>query len=162
MQGSTERALRSYRASARDVKFFLGSRWVNQEMWERYITEVIVPFCAGHPGALIADSHSPHISDLSASVAAYHNILCIQVPPGTTAELQPNDVGVYGALTSLVKADYLAKIRTNPAAWDDPHDAVARYLRCWQQLGRDGIRKAWLTANPLLRDMLYEGRGGDD
>jgi hypothetical protein len=131
-------------------------------MWERYVTEVIVPFCKGHPAALIADSYSPHISVRSESLAADFDIACIQVPPGTTAALQPNDVGVYGVLTSMVKADYLDKIRNNSAAYDSQHDAVARYLDCWERLDRDTIRKAWLIANPLLRGKLYKGRDDDN
>jgi hypothetical protein len=82
-------------------------------MWERYVTEGIMPFCAGHPAALIADSHSPHISDLSVSLAADYNISCIQSPPGTTAALQPNDVGEDGGLNRKSKADYLDKIRSH-------------------------------------------------
>ena len=162
VQGQTDRVLRPYAAMSEKVKFFVAGRWVNQEMWERYLTEVIVPFCAGRPAALVVDSHSPHISDLSATVAAEHEIFCIQVPPGSTAELQPNDVGVYGALTSMVKAEYLDKIRSNPAAFDGQQDAVARYLHCWQRLNRDWIRKAWVESNPLLRGKLYRGRGERD
>ena len=162
VQGETDRVLRPYAAMSDKVKFFRDGRWVNQEMWERYLTEVIVPFCAGRPAALVIDSHKPHISDLSASVAAEHEIFCIQVPPGATAELQPNDVGVYGALTSMVKAEYLDKIRTNPAAFDGQRDAVARYLDCWQRLDRDWIRKAWVESNPLLHGKLYRGRGQSD
>ena len=82
VQGETDRALRSFSAMAEKVQFFVAGRWVNQEMWERYLTEVIMPFCEGHAAALIVDSHSPHISDLSVSLAADFDISCIQVPPG--------------------------------------------------------------------------------
>jgi hypothetical protein len=127
-------------------------------MWERYVTEGIMPFCAGHPAALIADSHSPHISDLSVSLAADYNISCIQSPPGTTAALQPNDVGEDGGLNRKSKADYLDKIRSHIGRPDGRNNALARYLGCWQWLDRDWIREAWVDSNPLLRETLSKGR----
>jgi hypothetical protein len=54
------------------------------------------------------------------------------------------------------------KIRHNSAAYDSQQDAVARYLDCWERLDKDTIRKAWLTANPLLRGKLYKGRDDDN
>jgi hypothetical protein len=42
LQGKTNRVLKSYSTLAEKVQFFVAGRWVNQEMWERYVTEVII------------------------------------------------------------------------------------------------------------------------
>ncbi len=126
------------------------NRWVDQERWEWYLKTVIVPFCEGNEATLVIDSHSPHISPESRALARRHNITTIQVPPGRTSELQPNDVGVYGPLTAIVRKDWLDGKRTDPAAWDGLACSVARYLRSWKALSRDTVRSAWVRAVPGL------------
>jgi hypothetical protein len=149
--GKTDAVLDKFNEVCEEVHLVrVDSRWVDQEMWEWYINNVIVPFCEGHPAAFVVDSHNPHISPESRALAARHGIVTIQVPKGRTGELQPNDVGVYGPLTSLVRKDWLEGKRTDPEAWDGLACSVARYLRGWKSLSRDTIREAWVKAVPGL------------
>ena len=87
-----ERAMRAFAHLTDRVHILQGYRWFGVEMWLRYIEQVIVPFCDGHPATLIVDSLKAHINELSALTAMEHNIYCMQVPKGMTAQLQPNDV----------------------------------------------------------------------
>ena len=151
VKGKTHASLKSYAELADSVHLVLVSnRWVDQERWEWYILNVIVPFCEGHPAAFVVDSHAPHISPESIALGRKYAIKTIQVPEGQTGELQPNDVGVYGPMTSLVQADWLEGKRTDPDAWDSQAAAVARYLRAWTALSRDTVRSAWVKAVPGL------------
>ena len=152
--GKTDAVLKTYAESAKDAHLkVVENRWVNQEMWEWYIQEVIVPFCEGHAAALVIDHHGPHISPESIALCARNSIHCIQVPVQRTGELQPNDVGVYGPLTAIVRTDWIEGKRTDPAAWDGLACSVARYLRAWRALGRDIVRSAWVKAVPSLATM---------
>ena len=151
VRGKTHASLKAYAEVADSVHLVLvENRWVNQEKWEWYILNVIVPFCEGHAAAFVVDSHSPHISPESVTLGEKRRIITIQVPEGQTGELQPNDVGVYGPMTSIVQSDWLEGKRTDPEAWDSQACAVARYLRAWTALSRDTVRKAWVDAVPGL------------
>jgi hypothetical protein len=60
----------------------MGHRWFDEEMWRKYIEEIIVPYRSGHPATFIVDSSPVHLTDLCVDTAIEHNILTAQVPPG--------------------------------------------------------------------------------
>ena len=85
--------------------FMWGHRWYGEERWIQYIDEVIAPYCEGRPAIFIVDSSPVQLTDSCVISAMDHDIVCVQVPPGMTADLQPNDVQVYGPLTSVVRSE---------------------------------------------------------
>ena len=150
----SERSLKKFRHLADKLHVMLvDNRWVNQEMWDTYIEEVIVPFCSGSNAALVVDSHSPHISDMAGDLYVHHFLTTVQVPEGMTGRLQPNDVGVHGPLNSLVSGLWLSQKREEPEKWDSLLVSIERYLEAWTALDRDTVRKAWVAAVPELRTM---------
>ena len=77
-------SLKAYAEVADSVHLVLvDNRWVNQEKWEWYILNVIVPFCEGHAAAFVVDSHSPHISPESVTLGEKRRIITIQVARGS-------------------------------------------------------------------------------
>ena len=77
----------------------------------RYILEVMVPYCAGAAATFIVDSSPVHLTDFSVDTAMEHDVCCVQVPPRMTATLQPNDVKVYGPLSSAVRSMWVHQVR---------------------------------------------------
>jgi hypothetical protein len=130
--------------------FMWGPRWYGEERWTQYIEEIIVPFCDGHPATFVVDSSPVHLTDLCVETAMEHDIASVQVPPGMTGNLQPNDVHVYGPLTSVVRAEWLNQLREEPEVYDSVPRAIERYLRCWRGMKRETIQKSWAMAIPLL------------
>ena len=89
------RAKRAFAHLADDVHFMWGYRWYGEDRWTQYIKEVITPFCDGHPATFIVDSSPVHLTNLCEDSAMEDDIFTVVVPPGMTAELQPNDVQVF-------------------------------------------------------------------
>jgi hypothetical protein len=50
------RAMQAFAHLTSHVHFLMGHRWFGDDMWARYIIEVIVPYCAGQPATFIVDS----------------------------------------------------------------------------------------------------------
>ena len=147
------RAMQAFAHLIPHVHFMMGHRWFGEEMWRRYIDEIIVPFCNTHPATFVVDSSQAHLTDLCVDAAMEHDIYTIQVPKGTTAVLQPNDVKVYGPLTSRVRTAWLNQIREEPEQFDSLAKAIERYLSCWRRLSRQTVQHAWKEAIPLLRGL---------
>jgi hypothetical protein len=138
------------------VHFMWGHRWFGEDMWVRYIEEVIRPYCDGHPATFIVDSSPDHLTDLCIDSAMEHDIFTVVVPPGMTADLQPNDVQVYGPLTSVVRSEWVKQLREEPDVYDSIPRAIERYLRCWRRMSRETVAKAWVKAIPLLKGLRHE------
>ena len=128
-----------------------GYRWYGEDMWQRYITEVIELYCRGHPATLVIDSSPVHLTDLCADTAIEQDIYTVVVPPTMTRQLQPNDVHAYGPLSSEVRRDWLRQLREEAEVYDSVPRALERYLRCWGGISRQAVEKAWMKAIPLLR-----------
>ena len=142
--------------------WLVDNRWVDQEMWDWYVETVVVPFCTPHSSAFVVDSHGPHISAFAGDVYAHNLITAIQVPPGMTSGLQPNDVGVHGPLTATVSRLWTEQKRRDPKKWNGMVESVERYLEAWAALDRDTVRKARVLGVPGLSVMKDEVRQGGD
>ena len=131
----------------------MGHRWFDDTMCARYILEVIVPYTQGAPATFVVDSSPVHLTDFSVDTAMEHDIVCLQVPFRETPILQPNDVKVYGPLTSALRKRSLHQVREEREVWDGLPQAIERYWRAWRGLTRENIQHAWAEANPLLRGL---------
>jgi hypothetical protein len=143
------------------VHFMWGHRWYGEERWTQYMNEIIGPFCNGHPATFVVDSSPVHLTDLCADAAIERDIFTVVVPPGMTADLQPNDVQVYGPLTSVVRSEWLRQLRGEPEVYDSVPRAIERYLTCWGRISRQTIQKSWVKAIPLLKG-LRNAKGSVD
>jgi hypothetical protein len=155
------RAKQSFAHLIDDVHFMWGHRWYGEDRWKQYIDEVITPFCDGHPATFIVDSSPVHLTGLCADSAIEQDIFTVVVPPGMTADLQPNDVQVYGPLTSVIRSEWLKQLREEPEVYDNVPRAIERYLRCWRKISRQTIQKSWVKAVPLLKG-LQNAKGSVD
>ena len=150
------RAKKAFAHLMNDVHFMWGHRWYGEERWVQYIEEVIAPFTKGHPATFIVDSSPVHLTDLCVDAAMEHDIATVQVPPEMTADLQPNDVQVYGPLTSMIRSEWLKELREEPEVYDSVPRAIERYLHCWREITRQTVQKAWVKAIPLLKGLRNE------
>ena len=163
VKGKSQRALKKWKHLEDQVALLLvDNRWVDQEMWDWYVEEVVAPFCSPDASAFVVDSHGPHISDFAGDVYAHNLLTPIQVPPGLTGRLQPNDVGVHGPLTATVSRLWTEQKRRDPNKWDGMVESVERYLEAWAALDRDTVRKAWVKAVPGLGALKEQVRRGGD
>jgi hypothetical protein len=147
--GKTDRALQAWRHLA-DKVHLNQSRYVELVCGDSY--SVL------RTAAQIVDAHEPRISEFAGDVYAHSLISSVHVPAGMIDRLQPNDVGVYGPLTQIVKRLLLEQKRDEPDEWDSMSKAVERYLAAWTELDRNTVRKAWVKAVPLLSALPDEVR----
>ena len=147
------RAMQAFAHLTPHVHVLMGHRWFGDDMWARYIIEVIVPYCAGAPATFIVDSSPVHLTDFSVDTAMEHDVCCVQVPPRMTATLQPNDVKVYGPLSSAVRSMWVNQVREEPEVYDSLALAIERYLCAWRSMTRENVQHAWREANPLLQGL---------
>ena len=113
------RAKKAFDFLAPSVRIMWGHGWYGEDMWARYIDEIIVPFCSGHPATFIVDSSPVHLTDYPVDTAMEHDMITVQMPAGMTATQQPNDVQVYGPLTAVVRSDHLKQLREEPEVYDN-------------------------------------------
>jgi hypothetical protein len=81
------------------------------------------------------------------------------VPQKAAAELQPNDVGVFGPLSKAVGAKWLNNIRWEPPVRDDPVETVLRHLEAWDGVRRETVRSAWVKPVSGLKGRVSHKRG---
>ena len=63
VKGKTSRTLTKWAHLKDKVALMLvDNTWVDQEMWDWYVENVIAPFSLPHSAAFVVDSHDPHIS----------------------------------------------------------------------------------------------------
>ena len=153
-RGRTDRVLAKFQHLGGQVHLMRAAKGrTTQTVWMEYIEAVIMPYCRGHAATLVADSHASHIMDECASWAMQWDIYSEQVPPRMTAQLQPDDVGVFGPLMASVGAGWLNDKRTDPSAQDGPVQALERLIGAWSGVSRHTVRSAWVKAVPTLRGM---------
>ena len=145
--------MQPYDHLAHRVVILRGHRWYSRDLWTEYIERVIVPYCGGHPATFVVDSYTPHLHDLPVDTAMEHDIATVQVPRRQTGELQPNDVKVYGPLSSAVRKAWLEQLRATPEVNDGIPLALERYLDAWDALRRETVVHAWKEAVPLLKGL---------
>ena len=73
--------------------------WVDQGLFYSWLKNHFLPNAASHrPLLLLLDGHSSHFEPKSIEFARENNIIIFCLPPHTTHECQPLDVGLFGPL----------------------------------------------------------------
>ena len=72
-----------------------------------------------------------------------------------TAQLQPNDVTVFGPLSAMVGSAWRQQLHDNPEACDSLPKAIEHSISCWSHLRRETVAKEWVMADSMLRGMRY-------
>ena len=163
-----QRAMRAFDHLVSRVHIMQAHRWFGEDTWCRYIEEMIVPFCDGHPATFIFDSSNVHLHDACIDTAMEHDICSLVVPKGETGVLQPNDVHVFVPLKALAGDVWRKQMREEPESYDSlqsPSSVHAtcldytrqyrfeRHVDCWDRMTRVTVIHAWKDANPLLRGL---------
>ena len=73
--------------------------WIDQKLFYSWLKDHFLPSAASHrPLLLLLDGHSSHFEPQSIEFAKEHDIVIFCLPPHTTHECQPLDVGLFGPL----------------------------------------------------------------
>jgi hypothetical protein len=131
IKGKTLRCLRSVEdgasADVQKVRLYYSEKgWTNEGIMLRWLAEVVQPYTRSRPAALLLDSFPAHFTDAVVAAAAAMHLRLIQVPAGTTAELQPLDVGFNGALLMKRKQLWAQLKLSVPSAEDTRQRAIER------------------------------------
>ena len=75
--------------------------WINTDLFEGWLAEHFIRHAVpGRPLLLLLDSHSTHYQPDVICFAHDHDVVMLCLPPHTTHEAQPLDVGVFSSLKS--------------------------------------------------------------
>jgi hypothetical protein len=121
--------------------------WVNGGSMNEWIRNVFA-VNAVRPCALIMDGYRSHWSDQVVESAKQLSIELISMPPNRTDEIQPLDVGVFGALQMMTDRD-----------WETDHsviDYLNRFQQAWEDFSPENIRKAFYKALALKEGILED------
>lgn len=125
--------------------------WVNADSMLHWLKHVFATNVS-LPCALIMDGYQAHWTDEVKAAANELDIELISMPPNHTDEIQPLDVGVFGALQTMTDRSWTKD------------DSVTEYLdafqRAWRAFKPECIRKAFYTALSL-RDGVLEDHIAD-
>jgi hypothetical protein len=135
--------------------YFSESGWINGGIVVRIIREIIAPYLAGKPGALIVDDYEAHWTPEVRKVAASFSIELIKVPPGTTGEFQPLDISVMGPMKQYRIQMAVTDRYNSISVLDNVEETVNRAFRAFNKVTTDTILKGWRTACPPLEE-IYE------
>lgn len=109
------------------VRFYYSQKgWVNAEIMQQWLTDVVQPYTKSAPAALVLDSYTCHFTDEVREAAKKMNLELIQVPPGATATLQPLDVQYNGTLLNARKKIWRENKQRDAWAEDSQRAAIER------------------------------------
>ena len=108
LKGKTRRALRKVREGASDavqtVRLYTSAQgWMTEQVMLAWMQDVVFSYTHAAPAALILDQYAAHMTPAVRELADHLHIQLIFVPAGLTAQLQPLDVGINGALVQARK-----------------------------------------------------------
>jgi hypothetical protein len=121
--------------------------WVNGSSMNHWIRNVFA-VNARLPCALIMDGYGAHWTPEVMATAAELRIELIDMPPNHTNEIQPLDVGVFGALQSMTDRDWETD--------DSVTDYLNNFQQAWEDFSSDNIRKAFYNALALEEGILED------
>jgi hypothetical protein len=131
VKGKTPRCLKRIVTDASSAMqqvrlYFSPKGWVNADIMLRWLHDVVQPYTASAPAALLLDCYSSHFTPEVRAAAAEMHLDLIQVPPGATAILQPLDVQYNSTLLNARKKLWREKKQQDAWAEDTPRAAIER------------------------------------
>jgi hypothetical protein len=108
--------------------------FLNTEIFEEWIEECFVPAVAAErdrldywgDAVLLLDSCSPHCSDFVENICNEEGILVVFIPPHSSDQVQPLDLGIFGHMKQ-------AAGRVNPPKWVSPQTKQLMKILCAMQ-----------------------------
>jgi hypothetical protein len=155
LRGKTERCLSNIRDYAsvdiKKVKLYYSEKgWINENIMLKWLNDVVNPYTHSRPAALIMDSYKAHWTNAVQLAASKMNLHLILVPPGTTSELQPLDVGFNGALVMKRKQIWSEHKLYSPFEEDTRQLAVERAQQAYAAQPKSTGVRAFRESNLLL------------
>jgi hypothetical protein len=153
-KGKKERSLAKYHLEryGNKVKGLLAKKgWMTQLLLEKIIEDTIIPYCDGHPAALVLDQVKSHISRRITKLCSDHNIMLIYLPKNITWRRQPNDCGVLGPMKSTAKSTWRHHRLNDPSYKPTVADALASMVTAVNRVSARTIRHAWRRALDMER-----------
>lgn len=84
--------------------------WMNSHVWLEWLKTIFIP-CSGatkdNRVLLLIDNHSTHLTFDAIQFASDNGVDIFPFPPRASHIMQPLDVGVFGALKSLVEQEWM-------------------------------------------------------
>jgi len=151
IKGKTERTLNKIRTDAsaavsRVRLYYSQSGWTNSAIIVRWLADVVQPYLAGRPGALILDDYHAHWTEDVKAAAAAMNLQLIKVPPGLTCEYQPLDVSFNGPMVKERQKIWLRNRLAFPDTKDSEQKAVERAQMAYEGISGSSTIDAWRKA----------------
>jgi hypothetical protein len=155
IRGKTPRCLRKIteRASStvKKVKLYFATKgWTTEDVMLKWLQEVVQPYTASRPAALVLDSFKSHFTPAVQEYAASIHLELIQVPPGATSFLQPLDVSFNGPMLKV--RQMLWREEKAKDAWreESQQAAVERAEKAYESMSREATIAAWRKAQLLV------------
>jgi len=151
IKGKTERSLKKIKtgasAAVQSVRLYTSLKgWTNSSIMIQYFRDVLQPWLAGRPGALVMDDYHAHWTNEVRAAAAAMDLQLIKVPPGRTYEYQPLDVCFNGPMTKARQRIWLEERILNPEQKDSEQKAVERCQMAYDSICRQSTIDAWRKA----------------
>ena len=100
----------------------------------------------GEACALLLDRFAAHISEKTRAEAARYNIRLVLIPTSGTELFQPLDLRVFGCLKSMARSIYDEDLYRKQTGYTRS-EAADVFVKCWNKIPHDVIRKAWNIAD---------------
>ena len=151
IKGKTDRTLRKIRINAsptvQRVRLYTSMKgWMNSSIMIRYFHDVLQPYLAGRPGALVMDDYHAHWTSDVKAAAKRMKLKLIKVPPGLTCDYQPLDVRFNGPLTKARQRIWLEERIRHPEQPDSEQKAVERCQTAYEGISKKSTADAWRKA----------------
>lgn len=150
VKGKTQRCVNNKHLPAHIHADHSKSGWQTSETLVRYMEDVIAPYTADKPSALILDEYRAHHTAAVKEAASNHHIEIIPVPGGQTATLQPLDVVVNGIIKKKAKQQWVQEKQQPENDADTLTAAVCRIDTAYRSIPASTIQSAFTKAVPIL------------
>ena len=118
------------------------SGWMSEEAFIEYLLWIKIKYGLKKI-YLVVDQYGTHFCPKARTKAEELNISLIPIPKGGTSKYQPLDRGIFGIMKSKGRAKWAEISRKNPTMKWDKQTSAGIALKCWEEITKTHILKAW-------------------
>ena len=108
--------------------------WIDSELFNGWLTQHFVKYATSErPVLLLLDGHSSHYQPDVVRYARDHGIIMFTLPPHTTADSQPMDVGCFGPLKKHWREVCHDYIHNNPGRVVNRFQFSSLFAKAWMR-----------------------------
>lgn len=145
-RGKTTRSLTKFNLPSTVIGFLTPKGYTNAVSFIGWIDRVLTPYTKGVPCALIVDDYAAHQTPAVHEHCRLNNIELIIVPGWLTPDLQPLDVGIFGAIKETMRHLWSVGMKHGDDQTDTLAGLVRRLTKALNHVSKGAVLEAFKSS----------------